>query len=142
MSARPDPIPPLHYRLRAAGLLSNQRVWDVLRCGWTQECGCEWKCESFEFCWQNNQPVTYSLWTYVSTPTLDDEDVPILLYVGSTKNIHKRFHQHSKDKHWWKRVSGAQIKAYASRSDAFSAEKRLIETHRPLMNIQWNGRDR
>jgi predicted GIY-YIG superfamily endonuclease len=59
----------------------------------------------------------------------DADDV--LLYVGITYDLKKRWSTHRLDKSWWHLVSRKTHEWYANRALAEAAEARAIETERP-----------
>lgn len=63
-----------------------------------------------------------------------------LLYVGIADNIPTRLKQHSKDKPWWPQVASTAFQQFTTRAEAEAAEKRAIQTERPVHNVVHNGR--
>lgn len=61
-----------------------------------------------------------------------------LLYVGIADNIPNRLKQHSKDKAWWPEVTSTAFQQFDTRAEAEAAEKRAIQTERPVHNIVHN----
>lgn len=62
----------------------------------------------------------------------------VLLYVGITDDIQKRWSTHSKTQPWWGRVSRKGFQQYETREEAAAAESTAIRIERPLYNIQGN----
>jgi predicted GIY-YIG superfamily endonuclease len=58
-----------------------------------------------------------------------------LLYVGITRDLHKRMAQHAGDKPWWHLVDRRTIRVYTRRELAADAETEAIRRERPLFNI-------
>lgn len=57
------------------------------------------------------------------------------LYVGVTKNPHKRFLSHKRTS-WWPDVWGARLWVYPTRDAAEMAEQEMIRSAKPACNVQ------
>jgi predicted GIY-YIG superfamily endonuclease len=57
-----------------------------------------------------------------------------LLYVGMTKDVGRRFRDHSHEKDWWHLVARHEIVQYETRGEAACAEDLAINTERPTRN--------
>ncbi len=62
--------------------------------------------------------------------------VGCLLYVGISLSAFTRFAQHKHGSLWSANVTRMEIEHYASREAALAAEKEIIETERPVWNVQ------
>ena len=60
----------------------------------------------------------------------------ILLYVGISKDFDKRFSQHSKQAAWYEFHSEYKIEDIPIEATAFDYEKFVVQTEKPLFNIQ------
>lgn len=58
-----------------------------------------------------------------------------LLYVGQSNWPERRIYKHS-TKTWGKDIARSEMDWYESRDEALAAERRLLESHRPLHNVQ------
>jgi hypothetical protein len=58
-----------------------------------------------------------------------------LLYVGITFDPRARWRAHGEDKFWWTDVASIEIKHFRSRVAAERAERRSIQSDRPLYNV-------
>lgn len=66
-----------------------------------------------------------------------------LLYVGMTVNPGRRMEKHRGTKDWWCDVARIEMEQFTSLDELRVAERRAIETERPLHNIRMNsGRHR
>jgi predicted GIY-YIG superfamily endonuclease len=61
-----------------------------------------------------------------------------LLYIGIAGNPGRRFEQHAGDKLWWGEVATLTLEHFTDRATALVAERRAIETERPLHNVVHN----
>ena len=59
-----------------------------------------------------------------------------LLYVGVTNGLPHRLGQHDADKPWWTAVVRVEVEHYETRADALDRERTLIQSLRPLHNVQ------
>lgn len=59
----------------------------------------------------------------------------LLLYVGITKRLGRRWSEHAKVQPWWFRVDRQTVNWLPSRGDAMAAEKAAIVDELPLFNI-------
>lgn len=57
----------------------------------------------------------------------------VLLYVGITEELEKRFLRHSA-RLWWPEVATVRLEAYESRTDALRVESRAIYVEGPVHN--------
>lgn len=57
-----------------------------------------------------------------------------LLYVGLTTEPKSRIRAHEHDKQWWPQVATISLEHFPSKSELRSAERRAVETERPLYN--------
>jgi len=57
-----------------------------------------------------------------------------LLYIGSTKNKHIRFHSHEQQTSWWPEVANIQTEEFGDITAARSAEVVAIRTEHPAYN--------
>lgn len=62
----------------------------------------------------------------------------VLLYVGITADLPKRFKDHRKEKPWWTQISTIKIEPHESRSAVLEAEAEAIRTEQPLYNSTHN----
>ena len=62
----------------------------------------------------------------------------VLLYVGITMDLPKRFKQHRQAKPWWLAVTRVDVDHFESRRAALAAEKAAIRDESPLYNDQHN----
>lgn len=60
----------------------------------------------------------------------------VLLYVGITDSIRRRFNEHSKQVAWWSDVASCQIEFFPSRQALALAEYLAILNEKPLHNIR------
>lgn len=58
----------------------------------------------------------------------------VLLYVGITSNLERRFAQHAADKDWWPKVARREVEWYGSRRSAECAEEAAIKARIPRHN--------
>lgn len=63
-----------------------------------------------------------------------------LLYVGVTMNDAVRLHAHSNQKAWFYRVATVTFTRYATKSEAYAAEKAAIKEEKPLHNVRDSGK--
>lgn len=59
-----------------------------------------------------------------------------LLYVGITRDNSKRQSQHNRDSFWFGEVASAKFEWFESRTQAHAAEKKAIQSEKPLYNKQ------
>lgn len=62
----------------------------------------------------------------------------LLLYVGITKRGMARNREHDATKEWWSFVARQEVRHLPTRGSALSAERQMIEKHRPPFNVQHN----
>jgi len=67
------------------------------------------------------------------------EDNP--LYVGCTKRLKTRLHQHAKSKEWWPEVAEVVSETFASAEDAADAEQKQVRELSPRYNVTPRYRD-
>jgi hypothetical protein len=60
-----------------------------------------------------------------------------LLYVGITNRGHRRIHEHSRVKDWWRDVRSATFEHFPTREEALWAEAEAIRSENPAHNIRW-----
>ena len=68
----------------------------------------------------------------------DADDV--LLYVGITNNIKRRWSEHAATKKWWPDVARRTAEWLDSREQADAAEEAAVQNENPLYNWQYAGR--
>jgi len=61
----------------------------------------------------------------------------LLLYIGITNSVPRRFDQHG-DKPWWTQVERSTLEHYPSRREALAAEKAAIQAEKPVWNVCHN----
>lgn len=69
----------------------------------------------------------------------DDSDH--LLYVGISNGPIHRLFQHLEEKPWAPQITWQHVSQFSNREDAAAAERHMIETTRPLYNIQFNNEE-
>lgn len=68
----------------------------------------------------------------------DAEDV--LLYVGITNHVGRRWDDHIRKRPWWNDIERQTVNWFPSRSAAEEAEKLAIQTEDPLYNVTYSPR--
>ena len=64
----------------------------------------------------------------------------VLLYVGVTDDLGRRFADHSRDKSWWRHVAGKMVWFYDDRGEAEEAETAAISGEDPVHNVRGTPR--
>jgi predicted GIY-YIG superfamily endonuclease len=64
----------------------------------------------------------------------------VLLYIGITTNLPKRFRGHGDTKPWWSDVARTAVEHFSNHFDALAAEKMAIINERPLYNCTHSRR--
>ena len=59
----------------------------------------------------------------------------LLLYVGITTRVDRRFEQHKRSKSWFNLAARIEIEYYETRGEALAAEAHAIQSEEPLFNI-------
>jgi predicted GIY-YIG superfamily endonuclease len=87
---------------------------------------------------RRGRDTAHGLWAvYTVYESLQRIEVP--LYVGVTKNVHERLHQHRRDKVWWPLAGEITVHGYFdNRSDAYEAEEQQVHALQPLLNVVAN----
>jgi excisionase family DNA binding protein len=63
-----------------------------------------------------------------------------LLYIGiTTRGNAGRFHEHARDKPWWKEVHSINCQHFTTAHATERAERLAIQTERPKYNVTHNG---
>lgn len=57
-----------------------------------------------------------------------------LLYVGVTRDVHKRLIQHGCHSPWWKQVQLVKLEHFNSHDEAIKAERNAVINEKPLWN--------
>lgn len=63
----------------------------------------------------------------------------VLLYIGITNSLPRRFGQHGEQKSWYSEAARVTIEHFATRELALEAERLAIKAERPLHNIRHNA---
>ncbi|MFE7899204.1 GIY-YIG nuclease family protein [Streptomyces sp. NPDC057424] len=67
------------------------------------------------------------------------DDADVLLYVGITDNLERRYKDHAKDKPWWTEVAARSVEWFPTRNHAVAAEAIAIRAEQPRYNVHHNS---
>ncbi|ORA25192.1 GIY-YIG nuclease family protein [Mycobacterium aquaticum] len=87
---------------------------------------------------RRGQDAVHGQWA-VYTVYESQRRIRVPLYVGVTKNMPERLHQHRRDKIWWPLAGDIKVHGYFhNREDAYEAEEQQIHALQPLLNVVAN----